>query len=214
MRAAVVGAIQRRRERRHEFRADRLGEGATRAEAAAGWRIDRVGRIAGQRHFRGAAIGIERRLRGEQRACIGMARARVDRLHRSGFDDAAEIHHQHAVADIFDHVQIVADEQIGQVEALPSVRRAGSAPAPRSTCRAPTPPRRGSPGAAPARARARRSPAGAGRPTVRADSDARTDAGSARPGRAGLPRATTHPWPAGRACAARRRRSLPWSCAD
>src|ERR1700733_2348888 len=72
MRAAVVGAIQRLRERRHEFRANCLCEGASGAEAAARRWIDRVGRIAGQRHFPGAAIGIERRLRGEQRAGIRM----------------------------------------------------------------------------------------------------------------------------------------------
>ena len=177
MRTGAVLAIQRRGQRRHQFGADRLGERAARAEAAAGRRIDRIGRIAGQRHLGGAPIRIQCRLGGEQRARIGMARARVDRLHRTGFDHAAEIHHQHAVADILDDVEVVADEQVGQVEPCLQFATAGSAPAPRSTCRARRPPRRESPAAAPARARARCSRAGAGRRTVRADSAVRTAAG-------------------------------------
>ena len=154
----------------------------------------------------GSSVGFE----AKQRARIGMPRARVDRLDRAGLDDAAEIHHQHAVADVLDDVEIVADEQIGQVEALLQLAAAGSAPAPRSTCRAPRPLRRGSPCAAPAPARGRYSPAGAGRRTVRADSAARTGAGSARPAPAGL-RARRCACLARRcrACAAHRRCSPP-----
>ena len=35
---------------------------------------------------------------------------------RRQLDDAAEVHHRHAVADVLDHRQVVRDEQVGQPE--------------------------------------------------------------------------------------------------
>ncbi len=45
-----------------------------------------------------------------------MARVVEHRLGRAAFDDAAEIHHHHTVAQQPDHVQVVADEQIAHAE--------------------------------------------------------------------------------------------------
>jgi hypothetical protein len=55
---------------------------------------------------------------GEQRLGVGMARLGVDLARRAPLHDAAEIHHHHFVAEIFDDTEIVGDEQHGQAEAL------------------------------------------------------------------------------------------------
>src|SRR5258708_7136082 len=103
-------------ERRLDPGADVLGEGAARAEAAARRRIDRIGRIALDRRLLGALARIHRRPGREQRLRVGMLRAAVDRLDRPELDDLAEIHHQHAIAEILHDVEVVADEAIGQTE--------------------------------------------------------------------------------------------------
>ena len=45
-----------------------------------------------------------------------MQRPLEDRVDRAELDDPAEIHHQHPVADVAHDVEVVADEDIGQVE--------------------------------------------------------------------------------------------------
>ena len=40
---------------------------------------------------------------------------------RRHFDDAAQIHDDDAIAEMLDHAEIVADEQIGEVQILPQV---------------------------------------------------------------------------------------------
>ena len=52
-----------------------------------------------------------------------MLRRRIDRLDRADLDHLAEIHHQHAVADVLDDVEVVRDEDVGQVRTAPSGRR-------------------------------------------------------------------------------------------
>ena len=37
-------------------------------------------------------------------------------LRRAHFDDLADVHHRHAVADMPNHAEVVCDEQIGQIE--------------------------------------------------------------------------------------------------
>jgi len=114
-----IGRIsQRCGKRRHNLGADCMGERAAGAETTARRRVDRIGRIAGKRHFRVATVRVEHRLGGEQRARVGMPWPRVDFLDRAGFDHAAEIHHQHAITDILDDVQVMADEQIAEIEAF------------------------------------------------------------------------------------------------
>ena len=97
---------------------DRLGERAARVKAATAGRIDRAGWITGDRRFLDTARGIHRRARTEQRPRVGMQRPGEDVLGRPQFDHPAKIHHQHPVADIAHRVQVVTDEQIGQVELL------------------------------------------------------------------------------------------------
>ena len=96
--------------------ADGLRERAARVEAAAGRRVDRVRRIAGDRGRLGTVVGVGRRHRGQQRAGVGMRRLVPDVIDRAEFDDLAEIHHQHAVRNVADDVEVMADEQIGQAE--------------------------------------------------------------------------------------------------
>ena len=71
------------------------------------------------------------------RACRDAAGA-VDRLDRADLDDLAEIHDQHAVGDVVHDVEVVRDEEIGQLELglqlLQQVEHLRLAP----TCRAPT----------------------------------------------------------------------------
>ena len=101
------------------LRADRLGEGAAGVEAAAGGRVDRVRRIAGERRHLGAAVGID--ARASRRAAPpyrgGAARSKTS---SDGADlgDLAEIHHQHPVGDEAHDVEVVADEDVGQAELL------------------------------------------------------------------------------------------------
>jgi hypothetical protein len=43
-------------------------------------------------------------------------RSLKDRVDRSDFDGAAEIHDEHAIAEVTHDIQIVADEYVGQGE--------------------------------------------------------------------------------------------------
>src|SRR5258705_13764633 len=54
-----VAFIAGRKQRRAFLAADSLGKGTARVEAAAGGRIDRIGRIAGDRRLLRAPVGIE-----------------------------------------------------------------------------------------------------------------------------------------------------------
>ena len=78
-----------------------------------------IGRIALDRRLLGAPARIHRRPRRQQRARVGMLRIAVDRLDRADLDDLAEIHHQHAVAEILHDVEVVADEEVGEAELGP-----------------------------------------------------------------------------------------------
>ena len=40
---------------------------------------------------------------------------------RRALDDAAEVHHDDAIGDVLDHAEVVADEQVGEVERRPAV---------------------------------------------------------------------------------------------
>ena len=106
----------RHRERRDSIGADRLGENTAGTEAAAGGRVDRVGRIAGQRRFLAAAVGVHGWAAVQQRRRVGMGGMFIDAVDRAELGDAAEIHDQHAVGHVLHDVEVVADEQVGQAE--------------------------------------------------------------------------------------------------
>ncbi len=55
---------------------------------------------------------------GDKLSCIGVLRVGKKAGGRRGLDHLAEIHHRHPIGDRLDHRQIVADEQIGETEAL------------------------------------------------------------------------------------------------
>ena len=90
--------------------------GAAGVEAAAGRRVDRARHVAVDSGAR-ACLGI----RGSAprpaapRYRDGAGRRTASRLSRE-LDDAAEIHHGDAVADMLDHGEVVRDEQVGQAE--------------------------------------------------------------------------------------------------
>ena len=58
-----------------------------------------------------AIVRVQRRDRREQRLGVGVARVGKQVRGWGGFDEAAQIHHRHMVADMGDDAQVVADEQ-------------------------------------------------------------------------------------------------------
>ena len=66
---------------------------------------------------RGAAARVHRRHRRQQRLRIGMLRLAVDPIDRPDLDDLAEVHDHHAIADVADDVEVMGDEDVGQVKA-------------------------------------------------------------------------------------------------
>ena len=100
------------------LRADIFGKCTAGVETAARRRIDRIGRIAGDRRLVRAVVGIERGHRGKQRFRVGMPGLRPHRLDRSALDYFSEIHHDDAVADEADHVKVVRDKDISETEFL------------------------------------------------------------------------------------------------
>ncbi len=89
-------------------------EGAAGAEAAAGGRIDRVGRIAGDRRAIHAPVGIHGGRRGKQRLRVGMLGRLRQRVGGAHLHHLTQVHDQHATADVLDHVQVVRDEHVGE----------------------------------------------------------------------------------------------------
>src|SRR6187402_230068 len=107
-------------ERRNDVGANRLRDRAARAETAAGRRIDRARRLAGERQsltlsFR---VRIRDRHRRDQVARVGMQRGGEQVLGRRDLHHLAEVEHRYAVGDVAHHREIVRDEQIGELEAL------------------------------------------------------------------------------------------------
>ena len=94
---------------RHHVDRDR----AAGMKAATGrWR-GRTGDFSGQRHPRLGTLHhrIGLRHRREQGPRIGVARRGVQRIARCDFDEHAEIHHRHPIADMPHHRQVVRHEQ-------------------------------------------------------------------------------------------------------
>src|SRR5229473_4089543 len=100
------------------FGADRLHIPAAGAEAAARRWIDRTRNLPLQNDATIAAHARwqGQRLRRQQRLCIGMQRPFGNVLRRPQLDEAAEIHHRDAVADMGNHRQIVGYENVSETE--------------------------------------------------------------------------------------------------
>src|SRR5579863_3739744 len=82
-------------------------------EGAAGRRAERARHLTGKLDSLRAVRGVDRGNGGQQRARVGMARIRVDRLARRDLDDFSEVHDRDAGADMLDNSQVVRDKQIG-----------------------------------------------------------------------------------------------------
>src|SRR6516225_1832858 len=83
-------------------------------EAAARRRIKRARDLASGLDPLGPRTRINLRYRREQRPGVRMARIRIDLIATRQLDDFAKIHNRHALADVFDHSQVVRDEKIGK----------------------------------------------------------------------------------------------------
>ena len=107
-------------ERRRRGPAQLGGEAAARMEGAAGGRLAGSATSPFSRMRRRCALAprIGDRHGREQRLGVGMARPGVELVGRRALDDPADIHDRHAVADVLDHAEVVADEQVGQPELL------------------------------------------------------------------------------------------------
>ena len=102
---------------RHHVRAARM-------EVAARRRIDRARHIPREDHpLAPPRAGLRDRHRRQQRLGVRMQRHLEQAGLVGGLDDAAQIHHRHAVADVLHHRQIVRDEQIGQLELVLQVHQ-------------------------------------------------------------------------------------------
>ena len=90
-----------------------------------GGRIDRARHVAGQDHPLAAPCAApsgSARPRAAPR-CRGAAASRTALRLSVSLDDAAEIHHRHAVADVLDHREVVRDEQVGEPELVLQVHQ-------------------------------------------------------------------------------------------
>ena len=89
-----------------------------RVEAAAGRRLDRARHVARKDDARAPdrRVGVGHRHGRQQRFGVGMLRIGKQRAARRELDDAAEIHHRDAMADVLDDREVVRDEEIGQAE--------------------------------------------------------------------------------------------------
>ena len=97
----------------------RVGERAAGGVRAAGRYVGRVDRAAGDGGERRVEVG--RPCRGPRppaRACRGAARAVDSSAAGQLLDDPAGVHHQHPVADLADHGDVVADQHQGDVVGL------------------------------------------------------------------------------------------------
>ena len=89
---------------------------ATRMEVTTGGRIGRIGDISFQHNWRAALTRIRFGNGREQRFGVGMP-GPIEKLFRASvLHQLSNVHHHHAVTDVFDHTEIVRDEQIGEME--------------------------------------------------------------------------------------------------
>ena len=90
---------------------------ATRMKVTAWRRIDRRRDFAFDRREPTPA-GLQARHLGEESLGIGMIWFGEKRDRRCDLDDASEIHDHHAITQMLDHTEVVADEEISEVQLL------------------------------------------------------------------------------------------------
>jgi hypothetical protein len=88
--------------------------------AARRW-IDRARYIALEQAAAAARFRIRARRGLEERLGVGMFRRQVQLLRRRDFHHLAEIEHHDPIAQVFDDIEIMRDEEHGETEALAQV---------------------------------------------------------------------------------------------
>ena len=88
-------------------------------EPATGRGVDGVRRVSGEGRLLRPPVGVHRRHRGEERLGVGMLHPLVDVRRRADLHHLPEVHHEHPVAHVLDHVEIVGDEDVGEPELAP-----------------------------------------------------------------------------------------------
>src|SRR5258707_792134 len=101
----------------------RLEAAALHRMGTAGMEVTTGGRVEGRGYLalhrlEAAPALIESWDLGEKRLGIGMVRLPEQLLGGRALDDAAQVHDQDAVGDVLDDAEVVADEEIGQVQLL------------------------------------------------------------------------------------------------
>jgi len=96
------------------------GMGAARMKIAASRWCDRAGNLPADRLECCAAIFDAGYLR-QQRLGVWVPRVGEQFIDRRGFHDAAQVHDRYAIAQMADHTQVVADEEVGQVQLIAQI---------------------------------------------------------------------------------------------
>src|SRR5215467_15309804 len=96
-----------------DLTAYRGGQGTTAIQPASWRRINRRRQfpLQGEPWWRLARIGLGHS--GEERLGVGVLWVRKNLLHRPHFDDLANVHHRHTIADMPNHTEVMRDEEIG-----------------------------------------------------------------------------------------------------
>src|SRR6516225_7168056 len=112
--ASLAGVPQNR----HFGAAAFEGEGTAGMEVAARWWGRRRWHVAFEYDplLLGARIGD--RCRCQQRARIGVQRSREQLLLAGELDDASQIHDGHSMADVFEYAEVVANEEVGELQVV------------------------------------------------------------------------------------------------
>ena len=107
--------------------AARHGDGTARMKRATARRMNGRRHVAGENDALALRVGIHDRHRREQRLGVRMFRRATEAPGFARFDDATEIHHEDAVADVFHHREIVRNEQVSDAAlASAASRRSGN----------------------------------------------------------------------------------------
>ena len=88
------------------------------ASPAASRRVERRWHLPGKCDAPARPRGIGYRHRCQQRARVGVARAREETPPVANFNNLTEIHHRNPIGDVAHHGEIVGDEQIGDAKFL------------------------------------------------------------------------------------------------
>lgn len=94
------------------------GEGAACGKGASFGRMGGAGHFTGEDDARAAPFefGVGDRYGGEEGLCVGMQRRGIEVGGRGNFNDISKIHDGDSGGEVFDHAQVVGDEEVGEAE--------------------------------------------------------------------------------------------------